>query len=112
MRTTSRILQILDMSYEEYDAWQWEHFINWCYDKSAGFAIPVKALMINDHLLNWYQEQWSYTVESEFINDNSAFLDIAAPAIYFDLITTYPDELLNTYPLPILKMIKKNLKAA
>lgn len=112
MRTTSQILQMLDMTYVEYDAWQWENFLNWCYDRSAKTNIPVKTLIKNDHLLNWYQEQWEFNVESQFIDDNADFIGVSSPTTYFDLITTYPDDILNVYPLPILKTIKKTMKNA
>ena len=100
------------MLYRDYDALRWEHFINWCYDRSAITFIPVKALMKNDYLLNWYHDQWLLMVEQSFLNDNLDFMSIDSPCIYYELLCSYPDEILNYYPQPLLKMIKKELKTA
>ena len=56
------------------------------------FNIPLKTLVNNESLFNWYLKQFKTQVEDAFIEDNRDYITIANnnTKVFWDLFKTYP----------------------
>lgn len=111
MKNQNKIIKLINSNHEDYNNLVFKCFIDWCMLYTV-FGIPLKTLINNESLFNWYSRQWQQYVEDEFLNDFKQ--DITATdndaQLFTDLLKTYPATIENYYPRAILKMIKATLK--
>lgn len=109
MNTTQKIIKALRISYLIYDNFREIKFIDWCRKYAQKEGLSMHAMITHDGLRNWYQDNWLVFVEQAFAAHYAEELedsDADTMLTLFELLTVYPDIILETYPQPILNMIK------
>lgn len=96
----------LGLTYLQYENLRYEFYIDWCAHLiQQGKASHLKPLISHDNLMNWYDDQWFYSVEQpierHYGNDIAIF---NAEDVYL-LICIYADNILQYYPSALLKKI-------
>lgn len=87
-------------------------FNKWCHHHAFMQALPLRALVSNDYIRNWYDDQWVKLVELAFYMDNKDFIEsgVYDPDTFIDLFYTYPETLKEIYPKPLFTSIKKQTR--
>lgn len=102
------LAQHLELTYLEYEALRHEFYIDWCVHLLRRgewqFALTLKTLLINDHLLNWYAQQWHIQVERPIEQNYSDALSLYTPEDIHLLILIYAENILQYYPSVLLKL--------
>jgi hypothetical protein len=93
------LAQHLELTYLEYEALRQHYFEHWC----TNLCIP--HLTKNDHLLNWYAQQWHIQVERSIEQNYSDALSLYTPEDIHLLILIYAENILQYYPSILLKKI-------
>lgn len=93
------LAQHLELTYLEYEALRQHYFEHWC----TNLCIP--HLTKNDHLLNWYAQQWHIQVERPIEQNYSDALSLYTPEDIYLLILIYAENILQYYPSILLKKI-------
>ena len=110
MTNKELIIKILKTDLDVYNDMVFTSFIEWC-KLTCAFNIPLKLLVNNESLFNWYLNQFKTLVEDTFINDNKDFIGLCTDQNHWlDTFKTYPAEIENYYPRVLLKMIKDTIK--
>lgn len=93
-----------------YENYREAYFNRWCHKYAVLFAIPLKEMVSNDYLQNWYQDQWLQKVELAFYMEYQEYLEegVDAPDRFMDYFFEYPPKLEKHYPKTLLNMIKKD----
>ena len=96
----------LGLTYLQYENLRYEFYIDWCVHLiQQGKASYLRPLISHDSLMNWYDDQWFYSVEQtiqrHYGNDIAIF---NAEDVYL-LICIYADNILQYYPSALLKKI-------
>lgn len=96
----------LGITYLQYENLRYEFYIDWCVHLiQQGKASYLRPLISHDNLMNWYDDQWFYSVEQpierHYGNDITIF---NAEDVYL-LICIYADNILQYYPSALLKKI-------
>ena len=108
------LLYYLDCSYWSYEQLQGMYFEKWCervYQQRRTVVDP-RILMKNDHLLNWFAQQWEVYVEGEMAKYYGKDLREGV----FDredvelMIHLQMENIYLLYPKILLKMIDKSEK--
>jgi hypothetical protein len=99
------------MSQKDYDNIRFSYFIGYCM-KYMEFGNPLQSLIKNDHLYNWYCNNWIDMVEKPFFTQVRDYMDIeiVEPITYQEILTTYAEDIEQYYPSVIFKMIKDQNK--
>ena len=97
------LAQHLELTYLEYEALRQYYFVKWC--KLIVRSQPLKCFITNDHLLNWYAEQWYIQVERPIEQLYSDALSLYTPEDIHLLILIYAENILQYYPSILLKKI-------
>ena len=92
------LAQHLELTYLEYEALRQHYFEHWC----THLSIPL--LTKNDHLLNWYAQQWHIQVERPIEQNYSDALSLYTPEDIHLLILIYAENILQYYPSVLLKL--------
>lgn len=108
---TLQILEILEMFYPQYDNYRYECFTDYCAVTGREQHLPMKLLVSNDYLMNWYHDSWNRNVEEAFLRDQAHYTGIRDRKAHRNLFNTYPQEIKGTYPNPILKEIRRQMIA-
>lgn len=106
MTTTQRITQALEITYWQYDYIRDLFFLEWCKKYAWQMRIPLKALTVHDGLRNWYHDQWQLMVEKKFSYNYGDFFSKADPLTLQSVMYEYAVNILDNYPVTLLKMIK------
>ncbi|WP_438710830.1 hypothetical protein ACSTS3_19525 [Aquimarina muelleri] len=111
MTNQNTIIKLIGTDQDMYTDLVFKCYIDWCMLYSA-FNIPLKVLVNNESLFNWYLKQFKAYVEDAFIEENKEYIDIVDnnTKIFWDLFKTYPAAIENCYPRVLLNMIKDTLK--
>ena len=108
------LLYYLDCSYWSYEQLQGMYFEKWCeqvYKKRKTLVDP-RILAKNDHLLNWFANQWEAYVEGEI----AKYYGKALREGVFEredvelMIELQMENIYHIYPKILLKMIDKGEK--
>ena len=108
------LLYYLDCSYWSYEQLQGMYFARWCewvYQQRRTVVDP-RILMKNDHLLNWFAQQWEVYVE----RDIERYYGKALMEGVFDqsdielMIEIAAEQLNHIYPKVLLSKIRRELK--
>ena len=112
MKTTQTILQLLKVDYYTYDDLRHHYFLDWCYELSKKHHLPLQTLTRYNGLLNFYHDEWLAMVEHRTLHELEGYikLGIITPQITLDWLEFEAKEIQNITPLPLIKMIKKELK--
>lgn len=108
------LLYYLDCSYWAYEQLQWMYFEKWCERayQQRRTVVGQRILMKNDHLLNWFAQQWEVYVEGEI----ARYYGKALREGVFDredvglMIELQTENIYPLYPKILLKMIDKSEK--
>lgn len=106
MSNTIKVLKMTQMPYLKYDNLRYQHFLEWCKHASQEHHLPLKLLVSNDYLINWYHDQWSTWVEEDFLTENSAYYNVIDYKSHREVLGIYPREILKVYPSMILNQIR------
>ncbi|WP_069677725.1 hypothetical protein [Formosa sp. Hel1_33_131] len=111
MTNQEKIIKLIGTDQAMYTDLVFKCYIDWCMLYSA-YNIPLKTLVNNESLFNWYLKQFKTQVEDAFIEDNRDYITIANnnTKVFWDLFKTYPAVIENYYPRVLLKTIKATLK--
>lgn len=109
MKNAIRVLHILEMQYAQYDNYRHEEFVQWCIHTAHTQYLPLKLLVSNDYLLNWYHDQWLNRVELPFLDQFACYSHISDRTAQRDLLDLFPQEIIGTYPSAILNKIRVTL---
>lgn len=109
MRKNDIIRKALGLTYTAYDNCRHAHFQMWCNRYATLYCLPLDAMVKDDHLQNWYHDQWLRKVELAFYVDNQEYLEanITDTGVMQDLFLMYPDNLLQLFPKSLLDDVKK-----
>ena len=101
-----------DITYRQWDNYRFRFFYEWCILWAEIEALPLRSMMTNQPLYNWYCHEFN-EVEKAFYEDFKGyfFAGVDYPKKYIDLLTDRLKILKSHYPMPILKMIKRAYKA-
>ena len=107
MQTT--IINSLQINATIYDDYIYMNFVKWCQHHAKRHGTPIRALVTDHRLINWYAGEWHNQVEKPFIAEHREFLlaDIQDPDTYAKLIGMYPKNIINTWPEILLNELKK-----
>jgi hypothetical protein len=106
------LLYYLDCNYWAYEQLQWMYFKKWCeraYQQRRTVVEP-RIQMKNDHLLNWFANQWEVYVEGEI----AKYYGQPLMEGVFDredvglMIELQMENIYHIYPKTLLKMIDKS----
>lgn len=92
------LAQHLELTYLEYEALRQHYFEHWC------THLYIPHLTKNDHLLNWYAQQWHIQVERPIEQNYSDALSLYTPEDIHLLILIYAENILQYYPSVLLKL--------
>ncbi|WP_425628831.1 hypothetical protein [Cellulophaga lytica] len=109
MKKRDTIHKAMGITYLAYENCIDTHFNDWCRKYSFCYAIPLRKLVVNDHLYNWYCDQWIQKVELPFYLDHQDYLEAGIIEVnaYQDLLLQYADVLQTFYPKMLLLQLKK-----
>lgn len=107
MNTTQEILQVLHISYWQYEHFREQWFFRWCIHCAENNYIPVRTLFNNHGLRNWYCDMWLLRVEKPFVRENQDLFVLNEKQHLAEILTLYPHQLEGFYPQTLLKIIKK-----
>lgn len=108
------LLYYLDCNYWAYEQLQGMYFSRWCEQvhKQRKTSVEPRILMKNDHLLNWFANQWEVYVEGEI----ARYYGKALREGVFEredvemMIHLQMENIYLLYPKILLKMIDKSEK--
>ncbi|MEH0007583.1 MAG: hypothetical protein V6Z82_02540 [Flavobacteriales bacterium] len=103
-----------ELSYRGWDNYRMKSFFDWCVHWAVEKCMPLRPMVLDKVLYNWYCQQWNEDVEKSFycdfedyfrsgVEDCERFRDI--------LESSFVEELKERYPGPIFKMIRKAYNA-
>lgn len=97
----------MGITYLAYENCRDTHFGMWCNKFAQEHAIPLRYMQLNDHLFNWYCEQWQKLVELPFYMDHEDYLTagIRDEQNLQDLFLQYTDAIEEIYPKVLLRNI-------
>lgn len=118
MNTTTQqpgILDLLQMSYLQYDNYRDHYFNAYCQALAKQFYLPARRLSQNDYLLNYFYDMWQAHVEKAFLKHTEPYAHLCEPKLMRDLLDEFAKELISgqraeMYPKSILKEIRKELQ--
>lgn len=104
------LLYYLDCSYWTYEQLQGMYFERWCkrVNKEKYVTEDIEVLTKNDHLLNWFANQWEVYVEGEI----AKYYGQSLMEGVFDredvelMIELFVEDIFKIYPKTILQIIK------
>ena len=104
------LLYYLDCSYWAYEQLQGMYFERWCerVNKEKYVTKDIEVLTKNDHLLNWFANQWEVYVEGEI----AKYYGQSLMEGVFDgedvelMIELFVEDIFKIYPKTILQIIK------
>lgn len=108
------LLYYLDCKYWAYEQLKGMYFERWCkrVNKEKYVTEDIEVLTKNDHLLNWFAQQWEVYVEGEI----AKYYGQSLMEGVFDredvelMIELQMENIYSLYPKILLKMIDKNEK--
>ncbi|MGY0427024.1 MAG: hypothetical protein ACWIPI_09405 [Polaribacter sp.] len=71
------VIKLIGINQDMYANTVFNHYIDWCVDRLPYHNIPLKILVNNESLFNWYLKQFKRHVEDAFIDENKAYISIA-----------------------------------
>jgi hypothetical protein len=108
------LLYYLDCSYWTYEQLQWMYFEKWCERayQQRRTVVRQRILMKNDHLLNWFANQWEVYVEGEIAKyyGQSLMEGVFEREDVELMIELQMENIYLLYPKILLKMIDKSEK--
>ena len=104
------LLYYLDCKYWAYEQLQGMYFERWCkrVNKEKYVTKDIEVLTKNDHLLNWFANQWEVYVEGEI----AKYYGQSLMEGVFDgedvelMIELFVEDIFKIYPKTILQIIK------
>ncbi|HFA9657246.1 TPA: hypothetical protein WM899_001283 [Neisseria gonorrhoeae] len=104
------LLYYLDCKYWAYEQLQGMYFERWCkrVNKEKYVTEDIEVLTKNDHLLNWFANQWEAYVEGEI----AKYYGQSLMEGVFDredvelMIELFVEDIFKVYPKTILQIIK------
>ncbi len=104
------LLYYLDCKYWAYEQLQGMYFERWCkrVNKEKYVTEDIEVLTKNDHLLNWFANQWEVYVEGEI----AKYYGQSLMEGVFDredvelMIELFVEDIFKIYPKTILQIIK------
>ena len=104
------LLYYLDCKYWAYEQLQGMYFERWCkrVNKEKYVTEDIEVLTKNDHLLNWFAQQWEVYVEGEI----AKYYGQSLMEGVFDgedvelMIELFVEDIFKVYPKTILQIIK------
>nr|DAJ77870.1 MAG TPA: hypothetical protein [Caudoviricetes sp.] len=104
------LLYYLDCKYWAYEQLQGMYFERWCkrVNKEKYVTEDIEVLTKNDHLLNWFANQWEVYVEGEI----AKYYGQSLMEGVFDredvelMIELFVEDIFKVYPKTILQIIK------
>ena len=104
------LLYYLDCSYWTYEQLQWMYFEKWCERayQQRRTVVGQRILMKNDHLLNWFANQWEVYVEGEIAKyyGQSLMEGVFEREDVELMIELFVEDIFKIYPKTILQIIK------
>lgn len=100
----------LGITYLQYENLRYEFYINWCIHlltcpPSGVRGLHLKTLISHDNLMNWYDDQWFYSVEQPIERHYGNDITLFNADDVLLLITIYAENILQYYPSVLLKKI-------
>lgn len=107
------IHRALGITFLSYENCRDTHFNMWCNKYAVLYALPLKAMVSNDHIYNWFCQVWQHQVETPFCKDNRAYIEakVNDPHNFQDLFLQYTDVVMNYYPNALLLDLKQQHKS-
>lgn len=104
------LLYYLDCKYWTYEQLKGMYFEKWCEQvyQQRRTVVEPRILMKNDHLLNWFAQQWEVYVEGEI----AKYYGQSLMEGVFDgedvelMIELFVEDIFKIYPKTILQIIK------
>ena len=104
------LLYYLDCKYWAYEQLQGMYFERWCkrVNKEKYVTEDIEVLTKNDHLLNWFAQQWKVYVEGEIAKYyGQTLMEGEFNREDVDLmIELFVEDIFKVYPKTILQIIK------
>ncbi|MDO6808117.1 hypothetical protein Q4603_05840 [Zobellia galactanivorans] len=112
MRKQEQIRKALGLTSTAYQNCKDTHFTMWCNRYAQLYAMPLLKMIGNDHLQNWYDDQWKHKVELPFYMDHEDYIDAGIEDIdnMQDLFLEYPENIMAVWPQTLLENITASLK--
>ncbi|UGU15184.1 hypothetical protein LS482_16045 [Sinomicrobium kalidii] len=111
MTTQEKICRALRLTHFIYDNMRSAAFQNWCLRASMVVGIPMRILGTHPGIYKWYLENWRVYVENRFYQQYKDYIEsIDAPKQLYDLFQTYPKEIEQFYPKPLIYDLYKQIK--
>lgn len=109
MRKNEIIRKLLGITQMGYENCRDAHFQMWCNKYATLFALPLCKMAGDDHLINWYADEWKRRVELPFYMDNKNLIDagIEDNDTYQDLFLAYPENINGHYPQTLFNDLRK-----
>ena len=108
------LLYYLDCKYWAYEQLQGMYFEKWCEQvyKKRKTSVDPRILAKNDHLLNWFANQWEVYVEGEIAKyyGQSLMEGVFNREDVEIMIELQMENIYSLYPKILLKMIDKSEK--
>ena len=96
----------LGLTYLQYENLRYEFCIDWCVHLiQQGKASYLRPLISHDNLMNWYDDQWFYSVEQPIERHYGNDITLFNADDVLLLITIYAENILQYYPNVLLKKI-------
>ncbi len=92
------------------------HYQMWCSKYAELFRLPLAAMVADDHIQNWYRDQWLKSVEFPFYMANTDLMDslvdspVVDQSIMQDIFLTYPEDIDGTWPQTLFDDLKKRTR--
>lgn len=104
------LLYYLDCKYWAYEQLQGMYFERWCkrVNKEKYVTEDIEVLTKNDHLLNWFAQQWKVYVEGEIAKyyGQSLMEGVFNREDVELMIELFVEDIFKVYPKTILQIIK------
>ena len=104
------LLYYLDCKYWAYEQLQGMYFERWCkrVNKEQYVTEDIEVLTKNDHLLNWFAQQWKVYVEGEIAKyyGQSLMEGVFNREDVELMIELFVEDIFKVYPKTILQIIK------
>lgn len=112
MKTKKSILQVLDISYIQYDNYRESEYQKYCLALSGITFISYRKLHVNDYMRNYFSDMWLTHVERSFLRDNADYFELCEPKLLRELFVEYSRKIIDKnevqmYPIALLKDMKK-----
>lgn len=109
-----QILQVLNLTYLQYDNFRESIFQEYCKALSRQFFIGYRHLNSNDYLRNYFHDMWNVHVEDAFLRENAEFIPLCEIKLMRELFENYTRNLIDNqaemYPVVLIREIRKELK--